>query len=93
MAADSSQLEDWLTDVETATDLTSKSRTKLAQATSKGLTHSLITEALNSDKSWEEIKDLVHLKNLQFGHSYIGKPLHGNSTKGQGISRSLYPQI
>ena len=34
---DSSQLEDWLTDIETASDLTGKSRTKLAQAKSKGL--------------------------------------------------------
>ena len=33
-----SQLEDWLIDVETATNLTSESRTKLAQAKSKGLT-------------------------------------------------------
>ena len=29
---DSSQLEDWLTDIETASELTGKSRTKLAQA-------------------------------------------------------------
>ena len=49
--SNSSQLEDWLIDVETATDLTSESRTKLAQAKSKGLTHSLITEVLNLDKS------------------------------------------
>ena len=33
----SSQLEDWLIDIETASDLTSESRTKLAQAKSKGL--------------------------------------------------------
>ena len=31
------QLEDWLTDIETASDLAGKSRTKLAQANSKGL--------------------------------------------------------
>ena len=43
--SNSSQLEDWLIDVETTTDLASESRTKLAQAKSKGLTHSLITEA------------------------------------------------
>ena len=49
--SNSSQVEDWLIDVETAANLTSKSRNKLAQAKSKGLTHSLITEALNSDKS------------------------------------------
>ena len=32
-------LEDWLVDIETAADLTAKSGTKLAQAKSKGLTH------------------------------------------------------
>ena len=32
---DSSQLEDWLTDIETASELTGKSRTKLAQAKSR----------------------------------------------------------
>ena len=34
---DSSQLEDWLTDIETASELMDESRTKLAQAKSKGL--------------------------------------------------------
>ena len=33
----SSQLEDWLTDIKTTSDLTGESRTKLAQAKSKGL--------------------------------------------------------
>ena len=33
---DSSQLEDWLMDIETASELTGKSRTKLAQAKSRG---------------------------------------------------------
>ena len=47
---DSSQLEDWLTDIETASDLTGKSRTKLAQAKSKGLIRTLISEALASKK-------------------------------------------
>ena len=39
-----------------------KSRTKLAQAKSKGLTHTLITEALTSCKCWDDIKDLLCLK-------------------------------
>ena len=34
---DSSQLEDWLTDIETASELMGESRTKLAQAKSRGL--------------------------------------------------------
>ena len=60
--SDSTQLEDWLIDIETTADLTVESRTKLTQAKSKGLTHTLITEALTSDKCWEEIKDLLCLK-------------------------------
>ena len=35
---DSSQLEDWLIDIETNANITSKSRTKLVQPKSKGLT-------------------------------------------------------
>ena len=59
---DSSQLEDWLMDIETASDLLGKSRTKLAQGKSKGLIRTLISEALTSNKTWEEIKDSLHLK-------------------------------
>ena len=59
---DSSQLEDWLTDIEMASELTDESRTKLAQAKSRGLVRTLISEALISQKTWEEIKDSVHLK-------------------------------
>ena len=54
---DSSQLEDWLTDIETASELTGESRTKIAQAKSKGLVRTLILEALTGLKTWEEIKD------------------------------------
>ena len=45
---DSSQLEDWLTDIDTASDLMGESRTKLAQVKSKGLIRTLISEALTS---------------------------------------------
>ena len=54
---DLSQLEDWLTDIETASELTGESRTKFAQAKSKGLVRTLISEALIVQKNWEEIKD------------------------------------
>ena len=53
------QLEDWLVDIETAADLTAESRTKLAQAKLKGLTHTFITKAITSGKSWDDIKDLL----------------------------------
>ena len=59
---DSSQLEDWLTDIETASELTGEGRTKLAQAKSRGLVRTLITKALTAQKSWEEIKDPLCLK-------------------------------
>ena len=54
---DSTQLEDWLVDIETAVDQTAESRTKLAQAKSKGLTCTLTTEAIMSGISWDDIKD------------------------------------
>ena len=60
--SDSTQLEDWLVDTEITADLTDESGTKLAQDKSKGLTHTLIMEALTSGRCWEEIKDLPHLK-------------------------------
>ena len=49
-------------DIKTTANLTDESRTKLAQAKSKGLIHTLITEVLTIGKCWEEIKDLLHLK-------------------------------
>ena len=59
---DSSQLEDWLTDIERASELTGESRTKIAQAKSKGLVRTLISEALTPQKTWEVIKDSLQLK-------------------------------
>ena len=59
---DSSQLEDWLADIETASELTGESTTKLAQAKSRGLVRTLISEALTLNKTWEDIKDSLHLK-------------------------------
>ena len=59
---DAPKLEDWLTDIEAASDLIDKSMTKLAQVKSKGLIRTLISEALTSNKTWEEIKDSLHLK-------------------------------
>ena len=61
---DSSQLEDWLTDIETASELTGKSRIKLAQAKSRGLVRTLISEAFTLNKTWEDIKHSLHLKSV-----------------------------
>ena len=59
---DSTKLEEWLADIKTAADLTSESWAKLAKAKSRGLTHMLVTEAINSEKTCDEIKDLLRLK-------------------------------
>ena len=56
---DSTKLEDWLMDIETAADLTNESQAKLVKAKLRRLTHTLVTEANNSGKSWDEIKDLL----------------------------------
>ena len=47
-------------DIETAANVTDETRTKLSQAKSKGLTHTLITEPLTSGKCWEDIKDILN---------------------------------
>ena len=46
-------------DIETTADLANESRAKLAQAKSRGLTHTLITDAIMSGNSWDDIKDLL----------------------------------
>ena len=56
------KLEEWLTDIETSADLTNESGAKLAKAKSRGLTYTLVMEAINSENSWEEIKGLLRLK-------------------------------
>ena len=55
---DSTKLEYWLMDLETADDLTNEGHAKLAKAKSRGLTCTLIIEAIYSEKTWDEIKDL-----------------------------------
>ena len=59
---DSTKLEEWLMDIERAADLTNKSQAKLPKAKSRGLAHTLVMEAINFDKSWNKIKDLLWLK-------------------------------
>ena len=88
--SDSTQLEDWLVDIETAANLTDESRTKLAQAKSQHLTCTLLMEALTSGKCWEEIKDLLHLKICNSDIHTSESCFMGIPTKGQGISSSLH---
>ena len=55
---DSSQLEDWFTDNETASELTGESRTKIAQAKSEGLVRTLILEALTAQRLGRKLRTL-----------------------------------
>ena len=64
MGHDTTLLEDWLVDIETAADLTMESRTKLAQAKSKGLTCTLTTEAITSGKSLGGYQGFIVIKNM-----------------------------
>ena len=59
---DSPELEDWLMDLETATDILIESCTHLARAKSCGLTHTLICEALQAGKCLDELKGILWLK-------------------------------
>ena len=68
---DSSRLEDWLTDIETASVLMGESRTKLAQAKSRGLVRMLILETLTLQKNLGGNQGLSPLKNIQCRHSHI----------------------
>ena len=58
---DATHLEDWLVDIEMAADLTAEGRTKHAQAKSRCLPCTLITRAIMSGHSWDDIKDLLQL--------------------------------
>ena len=62
-------------DIETAADLTNESWAKVATAKWRGLTHTLVSEVIHSEKSWEQIKDLLRLKlcnaNIHIYNSYF----------------------
>ena len=45
-----------------SSELTGEGRTKLVQAKSRGLVRTLISKALTLHKTWEDIKDSLHLK-------------------------------
>ena len=49
-------------DLETAAHVTNERHPKLAKAKSRRLTHTLLMEAITSEKTWDEVKDLLRLK-------------------------------
>ena len=88
---DSSQLEDWLTDIESTAELTNESRTKLAQAKSPGLVRTVISEALIAQKSWDEIKDSLCLKisNADI-HTSIGRFMDIQQTDKESLATYVH---
>ena len=54
---DTTKLEDWLSNIKTVADLLKESQACLAIAKSHGLTHTLICEALQAEKCWDNIKE------------------------------------
>ena len=89
---DASKLEDWLTEIEATSDLTGKSRTKLAQVKSKGLIRTLISEALTSNKTWEEIKDSLHLQicNLDI-HTSVSHSIDIQQKENESLAAYVHP--
>ena len=88
---DTMQLEDLLVDIETAADLTTESRTKLAQARSKGLTCNLITAAITSGKSWDYIKDLLQLKICNSNiHTFISRFMNIQQKEKESLATYIH---
>ena len=59
---DSSMLEDWFMDIETATGILTENHTCQAKDKLCGLTHTLIPGATKTGKCWNEIKGILRLK-------------------------------
>ena len=72
---DSSKLDDWFIDIETAADILTESHTCLSEAKSHYLTCTLICEATQTGKCWDEIRGILRLKlcnvNIQTYTSYF----------------------
>ena len=80
-------------DIETASDLTGKSRTRLAQVKSKGLIRTLISEALTLNKIWDEIKDSLHLKFEIQTYTYLSVILWKSNKRTKNLWQLIYTTL
>ena len=88
---DATWLEDWLSDVERAADLTHESRANLVKAKSTGLTHTLIMEAITLDKSWEDIKDFLWLKLCNTDiHTYLSHFMEIQQEENESLAAYIH---
>ena len=56
---DTTELEDWLSDIEMAADILRESHAHLAEAKPHGLTCTIVHEALQTGKCWDKIRDIL----------------------------------
>ena len=68
---DSPQLEDWLMDIETASELTNKSRTKLAQAKPMRISKNLNFWSINCTKELGRHQGFPSSENIKCRYSYL----------------------
>ena len=74
------KVEDWLMDLETATDISTEPQ-YLAEAKSCSLTHTLICKSLQAGKCWDELYGILQLKFSNANiHTYT--TLYGIQQKG-----------
>ena len=59
---DTTKLEDWISDIETAADIVKERHACLAEAKSCGLILTLGLKALQTGKCWDNVQDILHLK-------------------------------
>ena len=68
---DTTKLGDWLSNIETAAIILKERCACLTEAKSFGLTHTLVCEALYSEKCRNDIRDILHLKHCNVNiHTY-----------------------
>ena len=87
--------------LETNADILTESHTCLAEAKSCGLTHTLICEALQAEKCWDELEDILQLnyrwntpndlekKNQKIFHFTDKLSLH-NMAASSGLREKVY---
>ena len=89
---DFTKVEDWLTDIETAGDLTNESQAKLAKAKARGLTHTLATKQSFLTSLGKKLR--IYYDSNCATLIFIPIPVfYGYSTAGKGIPCSICPQI
>ena len=73
---DITKLEDWLSDIEMEAHILKESWSCLAEGKLCSFTCTLMCEAIQAGKYWDDIRDILHLKTLQCKHTYLHISFH-----------------